>query len=189
MASSVGHITSRALLVEHGCRGSATFVYPKGVHTLRRIFGWWQGLMEARSSPGDHMVLQNPAQRSSNPPTHLYPSSIYTTNPFRRYAMQHWPTPPLETGRHLTGTWKDGGRGSCSHLIRAFAGSKPLLIASLPTSGHTVLTLILPRRRMMGGCTKQDRQPERPPPHTDWVPNCPALQLRLDLPTLHYEQK
>ena len=81
--------------------------------------------------------------------------------------MQHWLTPPLETGRHLIGTWKDGGRGSGSHLMRDFAGSKPLLIAFLPASGHTVLTLILPRRRVTDGCTKQDRQPERPPPHTD----------------------
>ena len=70
-------------------------------------------------------------------------SPTYTINPFRSHAMQHWLTPPLETGRHLTGTWKDGGRGSGSHLMRAFAGSKPLLIASFPASGHTILTLIL----------------------------------------------
>jgi hypothetical protein len=36
-------------------------------------------------------------------------------------------------------------------------GSTLLLIASLPAFGHTVLTLILPRRRMIDGCTVLSR--------------------------------
>jgi len=62
----------------------------------------------------------------------------------------------------------DGGRGSAAvaplPVTRAFAGSKPLLIASLPASGHTVLTFIFGDGWLMGGigCTMQDRQPESP---------------------------
>ena len=46
-----------------------------------------------------------------------------------------------KTGRLPKRTQKDGGRGSGSPLTRAFAGSKPLLIVSLPATGHPVLTL------------------------------------------------
>ena len=46
------------------------------------------------------------------------------------------------TGRLPKQTRKDGGRGSGSPTTRAFAGSKPPLIASLPVPGHTVMTFI-----------------------------------------------
>jgi len=55
------------------------------------------------------------------------------------------PTPMIcrKTGRHPKRTRKDGGRGSGRGLTRAFAGSKLLLIASLPAPGHTVLALVV----------------------------------------------
>jgi hypothetical protein len=84
-----------------------------------------------------------PVAGSSNPPTHS--CSLLSTPPIP------FGVTPCSIGQlplwRLVGapdwTWKDGGRGSGSPLTRAFAGSKPLLIASLPVPGLTVPTLIL----------------------------------------------
>ena len=55
-----------------------------------------------------------------------------------------WPTRLMgrKTGRHPKWPQKYGCRGSGSPLTRAFEGSKPLLVTSMPASGHTVLTII-----------------------------------------------
>ena len=82
---------------------------------------------------------------------------------------------PVESGRHLHDAWKDGGRGSGSHLMRAFAGSKPLQPASFPARGPYL------RRWVSDGCTKQDRQPEYPPSHR-LGPKLRRTRLRLCQP-------
>jgi len=66
-----------------------------------------------------------------------------------------------KTGRHPKWSRKDGGRGNGSPLTRAFAGSKPLLIASLPASAYTVLTLIL-GDGWQTGAPSRNGQPECP---------------------------
>ena len=66
-----------------------------------------------------------------------------------------------KSGRHPKRTWKDGGRGSGRGLTRAFTGSKPLLIASLPAPGHTVLALILGDGWQMDALSRIDNRSPR----------------------------
>ena len=75
------------------------------------------------------------AGSTTHPPNCVYPT--HTTSPFQVTLIIRADSPE-ERGIHLNGSWKDGGRGSGSHLTRAFAGSKPLRPASLPASVHTV---------------------------------------------------
>ena len=63
-------------------------------------------------------------------PTHVCFPFQHTT-PSK--VMPHRLTPSVASGRPLTGLGRMRGRGSSSHLMRAFTGSKPLLIA-LPTA-------------------------------------------------------
>ena len=60
------------------------------------------------------------AGSTTHPPNCVFPTD--TTSPFRVTLVRA--DSPEERGRHLNGSWKDGGRGSGSHLTRAFAGSR-----------------------------------------------------------------
>jgi hypothetical protein len=98
---------------------------------------------------------------SNNPPSHLC-FSRYTTNPIRGHAIQadspsgDWQVPKW--------TRKDRGCGSGSHLMRAFAGSKPLHGRSLLPL-PTVQALILGDGRLTSVRMQPD-SPSAPKPHT-----------------------
>jgi len=69
--------------------------------------------------------------RAGSKPTHPIVFSHLAHHPIRGQAVRL--TPPVANGRPLTGLGRTRGRGSGSHLTRAFAGSKPLYPA-LPTA-------------------------------------------------------
>src|SRR5260370_41320985 len=76
-------------------------------------------------------------------PTHLCSILTHTANPIWGHAMQHWPTPPLETGRHLTGTWEGHCRAAVSSLRKLLCGGHRYPTVALPSPSYVPTRLQL----------------------------------------------
>ena len=112
----------------------------------------------------------------------FFPSSTVAPHPTRvTPAQRHRADSPVASGRPLTRNRKESGRGSGSHLTRAFAGSKPLL-GRAPYSLYTHCTGPYPRRRASDRCSME--QTARSPPHLTQtrLSATPLSRLRTDLP-------
>ena len=116
-------------------------------------------------APVGTLVAIMPSRKPSLLPTRVSPPLATSLSEVMQCTPMHWGWPTLQighkTGRHPKWSQKDGGRGSGSPLTRAFAGSKPPLIASLPASGHTALTLIF-GDGWQTGAPSRNGQPECP---------------------------
>src|SRR5258708_3166344 len=110
-------------------------------------------------------------KHNSTPLIVVFPIQHTTPSEVTPYRL----TPPVASGRPLTGLGRMRGRGSGSHLMRAFAGSKPLLDRTpycLCASGAQ--TLILGDGGLTGAACSQKAR-AAPTPHSALAPYCTPL--------------